>query len=392
MPRRVNNWIKEYVTHVSTMSESPSQYHFWSAATVVGAVMKRHVWIGRGTYRLFPNNYTMLVGKPGIGKGAALNPAIDLLKLSKAAHFMTGRITIEYVLEKLAGGFGGQMPGSQGQPTIGQESSVLLFAPEFNVFATASQHTFRILTDIWDSKEGEWDYGTRHSGSWAIKDPCVSLLAGCSPEALIELLPSVAVGGGFTRRVNFVYAKDNDQLIPWPDESVSFVHEGLVADLKHIAMLSGRFDWSPGARRLFEAYYTVTRTSKEFQDEATASYDTTRWAHATKLAMIIAAAQRDTLIIEEEDFAEATKYIDQCSETLKSVFRAVGDSDMAGVTDKVLRFIEIKGMATREEILGNNWRHMSGQILDIVLATLVSGGILDEVYSGRTMLYQLRNA
>lgn len=387
MQRRVKDWIKEYVDHISTMSESPEQYHYWSAATVIGAAMKRHVWVGRGTYRLFPNNYTLLIGKPGIGKGAALNPAIDLLKASKAAHFMTGRITIEYVLEKLSAGFGGAMPGSQGQPTIGQESSLLLFSPEFNVFATASQHTFRILTDIWDSKEGEWDYGTRHSGSWKVKDPCVSLLAGCSSEALIELLPSAAIGGGFTRRVNFVYAADNDQLIPWP-ENVAFLHEGLIEDLKKISMLQGEFKWADETKQAFSDYYIKTRSTKEFQDEATASYDTTRWAHATKLAMIVSASRGNDLVIRKDHFAEACDRIDECSKTLKQVFRAVGDSDTAGVTDKVLRFVEMKGMCSREEILANNWRHVSNQTLDVVLTTLVAAGLLAENYIGTRILYQ----
>jgi hypothetical protein len=391
LPRQVKDWITEYVKMVSTASEGTENYHFWSAATIVGASMKRHVWVDRKTYRLYPNQYVILIGRPGIGKGSALNPAMAILKIAKTGHFMSGRLTIEYVLEELGKGFGGVIPSASGNGvSITIENALLLFSPEFNVFASASQFTFKILTDLWDCPAGDWDYGTRRSGKYVVRDPCISVLAGCTPDALVDLLPSAAISAGFTRRVNFVYTKDNGKLIPWPD-AVDLADQGLVKDLQTISLLRGEYKWSPEAKQRFTEYYIKTRTVKDFQDEAEASYDTTRWAHATKLAMVLAASKGDSLVISEEDFVTATQRIDECANTLKNVFRAVGDSDMAGVTDRVVRYLEIKHRASRAEILRDNWRHMSSQVLDIVMSTLIGCNMVDEITSGHQSLYQLRN-
>ena len=392
MQRQVPNWINEYIQYYGAVAESPESYHFWSAATIVAAALKRHVWCPRGTYRLYPNMYTILVGKPGLGKGAALLPAINMLKKSSAAHFLSGRITIEWVLEKLAKGFNGPMPASSGNGamTLGTESSVLLFSPEFNVFVSASGHTLKVLTDLWDSREGKWEYGTRHSGEYELNDPCVSLLAGCTPDALIELIPSASVGGGFTRRVNFVFASDASKLIPWPNEDLP-IHEGLWKDLRLISLLAGKFTWEPEAIQLFEDYYRKTRGNiADFQDEATASYETSMFAHAIKLAMVLSASRSNDLVISTTDWLEAVLRIDKCGETVKKVFRAVGSSDLAGVSDRFLRYIEVRGVVSRQDVLANNWQYMTRQDLDMVVATMVAGGIIEEIYQGNQVLYRLK--
>lgn len=392
VPRLVPDWINEYVKFYGAVAESPESYHFWSAATTIAAALKRHVWVSRGTYRLFPNLYTILVGKPGLGKGAALIPAMNVLKESKAAHILSGRITIEWVLERLAKGFSGPVPvaGGNGSMTLGTESAAILFSPEFNVFVTASAHTLKILTDLWDSREGIWDYGTRHSGEYSINEPCVTLLAGCTPDSLIELLPSASVSGGFSRRVNFIYAADTNQLIPWPTENLP-VHDGLWKDLRSISLLYGKFKWEPAATHLFEDYYRKTRGNMaDFKDEATAGYETSMFAHAIKLAMILSVSRGDDLTISVEDWKEAEKRIDACSQTVKRVFRATGSSNYATVTDRFIRYLEVRGVASRQDVLANNWQHMNAQDLDMVVATLVSSNIIEEIYQGSKVLYRLK--
>lgn len=330
--------------------------------------------------------FTVLVGRPGIGKGQALNPALSVLKEANTIHTLSDRVTIEYVLERLAKGFPSTIAPQGGGVVMGTDSSSLIYSPELSIFITASQHTLPILADLWDSREGEFSYGTRHKGDYTIKNACISMLAGSTQEWLISSIPSNAVGGGFTRRVNFVFAKERQKPIPWPSLNHGAVRSNLVNDLRHISqVLKGEFTFDPSARLLFEEVYQTL--PDEFDDEATTAHKTSAWAHATKLAMALAAARDDKLCINKEDMEIAIKRVGDVTTSLALVFRAVGESDLVSAGDRVLRFLEAKGFASKSEILRSNWRHISAFDLDIVLATFVSGNLVSERSQGNQILY-----
>jgi hypothetical protein len=386
--RKLNgSWIDKYLSWVTAASESPVDYHWWSAATTIAASLKRHVWFDKGTYKLYPNLFTVLVGRPGLGKGAAVNPAMSILKEANTTAILSDRVTIEYVLEKLSKGFPATGLAAGGGIAFGTDASIILFSPELSIFITASQYTLPILADLWDSREGEFSYGTRHKGDWKIKNSCVSLLAGSTQEWLISSIPNSAIGGGFTRRVNFVYGKDKAQNIPWPIMNHSGLRDNLVNDLRHISQLHGEFKYSPDAGAIYELYYN-SALPDEFADEATTAYTTSAAHHATKLAMTISVAKRDTLIIEKEDIEDAIDKVEGVKKTINMVFRAVGESDLVNAADRVLRFIENKGLASRSDILRSNWRHISSNDLDTILTTFTQGGLLLERQQGNKILYE----
>lgn len=277
---------------------------------------------------------------------------------------------------------------STGVVTIGKDASCVLAAPELSVFTTASQYTLPVLAELWDSPEGTYEYSTRGKGAWPIKNPNVSLLGGSTQEWLIGSLPNQAVLGGFTRRVNFVYGKDRTTDIPWPvATNHTSIRAKLVNDLKHIATLRGEVNFSQEARPLFEQVYKDSLPA-DFDDEAVSAFKTSKWVHCTKLAMILSVARRDSLVIEKNDFEEAVSEIEKVTSTIDNVFRAVGESELVVASDRVLRYLELKGYATRNEILKACWRHISGQDLDTVLVTFVQAGIIMERHAGNVVKYQ----
>lgn len=346
--------------------------------------------MGRGTYRLHPNLYTVLVGRPGIGKGTAIKPAINLMKEAKVANTLSGRITIEYVLERLSSGWPQPMLG--GTLKIGNESACMIYSTELSVFLGASVNTLPILCDIWDFDEGDFEYGTRHKGEFRIKNPCISLLGGSTQEWLISSIPSSAVGGGFTRRVNFVVANDREKLLPWPVvQNHSAVRDNLIMDLQSIARLKGEFQFANDVRPLFEACYSVDSNPTEYDDEATTSYKTSLWAQVVKLAMCMSASRADDLIITKEDFRKSYDAIMTVAGNVPRVFRGVGESEMAVATDKILRFLESKGFANRQEILKALWRDVTREDLDKILATLLEGAVIYEYQQGRNNMYAVKS-
>lgn len=321
--------------------------------------------------------FTVMVGHPGIGKGRAINPAVAILREAGSANIMSDNLTIQYIMEALSKGFA-QAAQVTGQGiTIAHDSSCFITAPELEVFLKASDAA-PVLKELWECKKGPFEYGTRGKGLYKIIKPCPSLLGGITPGQITKLLATEAISGGFTRRINFVYADKLSNRIPWPSSNGSSQHlDDLIEDLRAISQLNGEITFTEDAKKLFEVIYDESRTVDEFEDEATLSYTTSKYVHAAKLAMVISIARGDTLRIEAEDMALAIAAINKSAEELKKVFRSVGDSELAIVADKVLRFIEVKGFATRKDILHALWRDIgSSTNLDGILATLDSGNLI----------------
>lgn len=392
------NWLADYLTWIAPTSEAPLDYHTWSALSIISATLRRHVYISRGTWKLYPNLFVVLVGRPGIGKGSAINPALGILRDAGTANLLSDRVTIEFVLEKLSKGWPhfavgpGQpvVPVPSGSSTInvGIDHSCLILSRELSVFVTASQFTLPILTDLWDANEGDWIYGTRGKGEFKISSPCVCMLGGSTQEWLISSIPPSAIGGGFTRRVNFVVAYDREKLIPWPVVSNhSNIRTELVDDLKEIGKLSGEFRFHKDTRPLFEEVYADSAPLL-YDDMATTSFKTSKWAQVCKLAMCFSAVRGDDLIISKEDFKLARDAVESVAINVPKVFRGVGESELVKATTKILDFIEAKGFASRDEMLKAHWRDVTSDDLDRVLATLKEAYIIREYTQGRKTLYQ----
>jgi len=263
----------------------------------------------------------------------------------------------------------------------------MIKSTEFSVFAGASLNTLPILTDLWDANEGEYLYGTRHKGEFRIKNPCVTLLGGSTQEWLIASIPSSAIGGGFTRRVNFVVANNREKLLPWPImQNHTAARDNLILDLQQISAISGEYRFDLEAMPLFERCYRDSDPT-EYDDEATTAYKTSLWAQVTKLAVCLSASRGDSCVITKGDFIKAYEAVKSVAINVPKVFRAVGESELTVASDKVLRFIEAKGFASKKELLKALWRDVSFEDLDKILVTLKEGGILYDYIQGKNTMW-----
>jgi hypothetical protein len=343
--------------------------------------------------------YTILVGHTGLGKGHAINPAVVLLREAGSANILSDKLTIQYILEKISdrGNAAAQLtfaPAPGGQISFALDASCFISAPELEDLLTTSD-AMPPLKELWECKPGPFEYGTRGKGLVKISKPCPTLLGGCTPSQISFLFPSKSIGGGFIRRCNFIYESEEGRKIPWPIErnGNDTVFNNLVNDLRHIAQLRGPFRFDPQARKMFEDFFNNTHCD-EFADEATSSYETTRPYHALKLAMALTVSRDDSMIINFIDMAMAIKAVNKCTEDLKRVFRAVGDSEMAVVMDKVIRYIEMREkralFTTRQELMGALYRDVgSSQNLDLILASLEAGNVIKTQQKSGITIYRI---
>ncbi len=340
--------------------------------------------------------FTVLVGHTGLGKGRSINPAVGLLRESNTANILSDKLTIQYILEKISdrGQAVAQLSMQGGTISMAPDASCFISAPEIEDLITTSD-TMAPLKELWESKDGPFEYGTRGRGLVKIAKPCPSLLGGCTPSQIAQLFPNQAVGGGFVRRCNFVYEGDRAKFIPWPTcrNGNDPQRKALIDDLRHIGQTCrGAFQFDTAAKKMFEDYYK-SAGGDEFADEATSSYETSKPYHVLKLAMALVASRSDSMVINFIDMAQAIQMVNKCGEDLKKVFRAVGDSEMAVIMDKVIRYIEMKSKVTyvtRQDLMGALWRDVgSNQNLDIILATLEAGRIIKTESRSNMTIYRI---
>lgn len=320
-----------------------------------------------------------------------MNPAISLLKEAGTSNVLSDRITMEYVLEKLSKGFpriskNGNSTGIQ----LGKEATTLIVSTELSVFITASQFSITCLTDLWDCREGIYQYGTRGKGEWNINEPLVNLLGASAQEWLVKSIPADAVGGGFTRRVNFVLGT-KEVKVPGSRDVWEAYKPLLVEDLRYMSLLRGVFTLTKGAERLLRRYQNLCEPD-EFDDMASSVYKASKWTNAGKLSQVLSASRGDDLVINELDLQMAIDKIEDVAQDLKKVFRSVGESDLASASDRVIRFLEAKGYASRQDILAFNWRNFTSAELDVILATFRESGMIGERSVGNKTLYYWRDS
>jgi hypothetical protein len=293
---------------------------------------------------------------------------------------------MEWSKETLAKGFSAPPRTGPGGITFNQDASCLFVAPELGVFIRHPEEELPDLTHLWDCETN--NYATRGKGLFIITDPCPSMLAGCAPTWLKDSVPQDAIGGGFTRRVNFVYAPKQKYLNTWPSQiDWDVITAPLVNDLVEITKMRGEYKCDNLARPIFERMYRESEHITDFSDEATTNYTASRWANTIKMAMCIAASRKDDLVILKDELQEADDYTTDVKNELKQVFRSVGSSDMMGAADKVLKFIENSGSCTINQLMNAVWRDCSRPELDVILVTLRDAGLVDETnLQNRTVL------
>jgi hypothetical protein len=348
--------------------------------------MKRHVWLPRGSYNLYPNIYVILVGRPSIGKGAAVRPAQRVMHEAGTVNMLSDRMSIEWQLTQISKGFPGQTTNAGGGIQVGIDNSNLIVAPELSTLLRSGSDPLGDLCALWDSTEQPFKYGTLSGSLKEVAKPCQSLFGGTTPRFISRYFPKTSSGEGFTRRVNFILETASGPPI-YDEDNVPPVPVELLEDLRYIhGSMSGPFSVDPIAKPTFKRIRDESK-AEDTDDEDTEGYRSSKWVHVVKYAIAIAAAESDDRILCKCHLEEADREIKKNLADIPTVFRSTGESSLAEAGDRIMRFVELKGYASRADMLHALWRHVSGPDLDILLATLTQGGTLGEIQKANKLLY-----
>ena len=330
MSRQLDNWLESYLNY-TRHSESPEQFHYWTGVATIAGALRRKVWLEMGYFQWTPNFFIFLIAPPAIvSKSTSANIGAKLLKQVEDVKFGPSSVTWQALLDTLAGSLVTypMEPGSVLDARGLDMCAVTIIASELGTFLDPSNREMvDLMNDLWDGKDVPFVRRTRGEGEKSVVNPWINLLACTTPAWIADNVNAQFASGGLASRSVFVYAEVKRHLIAYPflqlpnDHSVS--ERELVHDLQHIAGLRGPFTLTPravkwGTEWYEKHYYQILTNTDKYR-----GHIDRKQTHLHKLAMVLSAAKRDDLKIDEAELMEADHQLSALEPDIPRVFAAM---------------------------------------------------------------------
>lgn len=386
MARNFPNWLKAYCDYTND-SESPTPFHFWTGVAMVAGALRRRVWIDMRKFQWTPNFYIILVGPPGVAaKSTSISIGTRLLSRVPEVQFGPESMTWQALADSLASASVfvkyTSLTGAASQIPM---SALTISVGELGTFLTMEDDKLlSFLIRMWDGQTDSFKHKTKTAGSIEVQNPWLNVIGATTPSWLRTNFPAYLIGGGLTSRIVFVHGDKKRKLIPYPDEvfhAADYLkHEtALIADLTAISQLAGEYILSPNARSWGHKWYSDLHSGKHSSHLASdryAGYLARKQTHIHKLAMVIAAASGDKLVIDVDHFTEAEAIITSIEADMIKVFESIGVVDEAQHAAEIIAFVRSAGFLSQDEL----WRHcmkiMDMRSFESAVKALVRGGAL----------------
>lgn len=389
MARNYPHWLRSYCAFTST-SEAPLDFHFWTGVSTVAACLRRQVWRDELIYKWTPNFYIIFVGPAGIvTKSTTLNIGYKLLQNVPGIYFGPDSMTwhglgkefekaVEYKTYK--NGKGGDEKILMSPLTCSVSELGTFLKPDDKALIS-------FLTDVWDGKERPFQHRTQDSAGITIENPWLNVIGATTPEWMQTNFPPSLLSEGIGSRIVFVYGDQKRQLVAYPSRAVrpvdfKDIEKKLVDDLIHISKLIGPYTMTETAYDWGTQWYTghnQTRGGAHMASGRYGGYLARKQTHMHKLAMILAACQRDDLIIHRRDLQEAEKILASAETSMIKVFESVGVVDEARFVAELIPFVRAHKWLTAKELYKMVYNVMSEQDYKKALHQAIAGDLFEVV-------------
>lgn len=341
MARNYENWLHAFIDYAS-FGEAPKHMYFWTGVSTIAGVLRRKCWIDQEHFKWFPNFYIVIVAPPGIvSKSTTAGIGMDLLRRVPGIKFGPEIVT----WQALATSFVNAAETFEYQGLHHTQSALTIESSEFgNLLDPQDKGMVDALVTLWDGKGLRKE--TKHSGNDEIINPWINLIACTTPSWIAGNFPEYMIGGGLTSRMVFVYADEKFKYVAYPKlhapQDIAEKREKLVADLEQITInCVGEFQLTEGAIRWGEAWYQKHYTSKHkgLDDDRFGGYLARKQTHMHKLAMVLCAAESDSMVITEEHLELAHTMVSDLEPDMAMVFSKIGKTDESYYADRLLAYV-----------------------------------------------------
>lgn len=386
MPRHFANWLKAYVDHTAS-SEAPDIFHFWTGVVTLGGALRRRVWIEQLLFQWVPNFYVILVAPPGVAtKSTSISLGMRLLREVPGIHFGPESMTWQALGESLSEAmeYFEYLEPMTGEIRTDKMSCLTISISELGTFLrTEDTSLVSFLTRMWDGQREPFKHKTKTQTLIDVENPWLNVIGATTPAWMRNNFGENLVGEGLTSRVVFVYAEEKRHLVAYParhaqGDQYAIREKKLIADLQEIASLAGPYLLSPDALAWGEDWYKRHHTSRapHLSSDRFGGYIARKQTHLHKLAMVLAAAKRDNLVVDREDLEEADAILTESEQSMLRVFESVGLVDEARHVAALKALVQGYGFLGMLELRNLTRNTMNEKDFKLAIRVAVEGGLL----------------
>lgn len=345
--RNFPDWIKAFQDYAS-FGEAPPKMYFWTGVSTIAGALRRKVWIDQKLFKWFPNFYVIFVAPPGVvAKTTTADVGMDLLREVPGVKFGPSVVTWQALVQAFAEGAEAYLYEGE----YNSMSALTISSGEFgNLLNPQDKEMVDMLVNLWDGKG--FKKMTKHSGTDEVVNPWINIIACTTPAWIAGNFPEYMIGGGFTSRCVFVYTDKKNKLVAYPGLVAPRENEriklSLIQDLEHIATkLLGEYHLTKEAIQWGEDWYEAHNKVRQphLDDDRYGGYVARKQTHIHKLAIVLAASQRDELIIKKDDLVTAATMVTDLEREMVKVFSKIGMNEVAAGSVRLLDYLRKRGEA-----------------------------------------------
>jgi len=306
MTRQCLDGVIEEFCLYNEPTEVPGIYALWTGIFTVAEMMGRECFLDQGHFVVWPNMYVILVaGSAVCRKSTAVRIGLSFIKkVDPPVKILSQRMTGEALISALSG------IKIQDKTKIIDEAVGCFVNDELSTLIDKNSFNtplISILTKLYDCDD--FDYETKARGAERVKNPCLSILGGSTPEWIKGAMPIHAIKGGFTSRFVFVFKASNNKRVAWPKTSPETVERGkrILHDLCEIRKMRGPFGATADAQKMFEDEYIGFLDGPMKRNPYLSGYVGRRHVTLLKVAMAFSVSRGDDREIKDVDMLKAIK-------------------------------------------------------------------------------------
>lgn len=368
-------FLKDYCTYATELTDAPPHYHLFVALSLVSTILTDKVYIPFGAMKIFPNLWTILLAPSSVfRKSTAINIGRRILSRVDESLLLPNEFTPEALLTGLTT----------------KPQGIFLWS-EFAGALAMFDRSYMIgmketLTDLYDCPEV---YKRKlKEAEYAIKNPCLSILAGTAIDWFLDKCKEGDIRSGFLARFLYVPAFSKTHRIGIPDRPDPAKANNLVKELRSLKDFEGEINVKYIKEKYDEWVFALEDSLSEEEEEGTLSGFWSRLGiYALKFMTIYNVAEEKSLTISDPSFFKAIELV----EILRNNVRILVTENWIFGQDakdkvKILERIQKNPGITKRTLLQNS--HMLSRRFNAILDTLIEEKSVD-LEEGR--LYTVRH-
>lgn len=340
--RRLDDLIAAFMAETATTG-SPAIFRRWTAISLLSAIAEQKLWV-RTRHDLYPNQYIFLIGHPGVGKTRIINEAKHLIaKLVENSGPILAPVSMTFaaLVDSLCKAKRELVRQPEGAITY---NSMYICADELGAFMHKYEgEMIDGLSAFYDPTPYSQERRTNDL-KVKIASPQLNILAGSTPQNLINFMPEKAWGQGFTSRIILVFSDEriliDDFAAPGTSRNADLIH-----DLRLIAGLYGRFSVTD-AYKSAVAEWRAGNEAPAPDHPRLIHYNTRRRVHVYKLSMIASLNRGNDLTLLEPDFFSALAWLVEAEAQMTDIFKSGAVNADAVAMSEIVHFIKITDLGT----------------------------------------------